>query len=327
VLAAIPYTTFPELPFGLNTFGLTLVVGALVGARLAAGYGQRFGIAREDTYRVATVMVLAGIVGSRLSWVVTHTDQVDDPLDAAAVWEGGLPFAGGFVVAVLAGLPTLRRWGRAQRWHAVGGYAWGLTLALAIGQVGCYAVGEHFGGTTRFVFGTRYDGGTTREVCLAGDPAQACAGGVPLREGLVFHNTALYELAWLLGLFLLMTAIVWRARHKGREVRPVTLAALFAVTYGVARFLTDTLRVNDERLLSMTGAQWLCIPLTLTGIWLWFRTRPALRKLVDESGRIPVPVDGTIAGLLADDPDDEEEPVAPDELAPPEDVDHQPVDG
>lgn len=326
MLAAIPYTTFPELPLGLNTFGVMVALGVLVGARLAAGYAQRFGVAREDTYRVAVVVVLAGVVGARLSWALAHTDQIDDPTDAFAAWDGGLSFAGGFVAAVLVGLPLFVRQGRAQRWHLVNGYAWGLTLAVAVGRVGSYAVGEHFGRTTELALGTRYDGGEVREVCLGGDPDRACAGGVPLREGLVFHNTALYEMGWLLALFLVMTLVVWRARRKGREVLPVTLVALFLLTYGVARFLTDTLRVNDERVLDMTGAQWLAIAMVVVGGFLWLRTRRSVRKLVDASGRLPVVADGTIGGLLADEPEDEAvEPVAPDELAPPDDLDHEPA--
>lgn len=31
-------------------------------------------------------------------------------------------------------------------WHSIDGYAYGVTIGLALGRVGCYAVGEHFGG-------------------------------------------------------------------------------------------------------------------------------------------------------------------------------------
>jgi phosphatidylglycerol---prolipoprotein diacylglyceryl transferase len=329
VLASIPYETFPELPLGLNTFGVMVALGVLVGMAIGAGYGRRFDVAREDTYRIVTVMVLAGLVGARLTWVLTHTDEIDDPLDVVALWEGGIELAAGSVVALLVGLPTFLRWSRARRWHVLNGYAWGLTVAAAFGRVGAYGAGEHFGRTTDFFLGTRYEGGDTLEPCLGGDPDQLCAGGTRLREGLVFHNTALYEVLWLAALFVLMGLLVWRARRKGRHVLPVTLVALFLVTYGVARFLTDTLRVNDERLLTLTVAQWMCIAMFLYGAYLWFRTRPAVRKLVDPSGRLRVVAAGPAAGLLADDPTDDDEetvPVAPDELAPPEDdPDHESV--
>jgi phosphatidylglycerol:prolipoprotein diacylglycerol transferase len=307
VLAAIPYTTFPDLPFGLRTFGLMVALGVLIGARLGSDYGERFDVHREDTYRTGTLMVLAGIIGSRLTWVATHTESIDNPVDVIAIWEGGIQFSGGFIAALIVGYPMFRKWTKVQRWHVLNGYCYGLTAGVAIGRIGCYAVGEHFGRTTDFFLGTRYEGGEVREPAL---------GDVPLVEGTVFHNTALYELLLLVVLFAVMTAMIWRARRAGHEVLPVTLCALFMLYAGVERFLLDTLRVNDERFLSMTGAQWMSLVMVLYGLWLVFRTRPAIAKLVGPDGRA-LASDG---GLLAatDDEADEGAEAAPDELAPPD---------
>ena len=86
-----------------------------------------------------------------------------------------------------------RKWSRAQRWNVLNGYAWGLTIGMAFGRVGCYAAGEHFGRTTNFFLGTRHEGGAVRKPELGGD--------VPLTEGTVFHNTSLYEMITLALLF------------------------------------------------------------------------------------------------------------------------------
>ena len=173
VLAAIPYTTFPTIelgPLNLRTFGLMVALGVLLGAWLAASYAERYGISRDETYRVATWMVLAGIIGSRLTWAATHTDQIDSPIDVIAIWEGGIQFSGGFIAALIVGLPFFRRWTKLQRWHVLDGYALGLTLGLAFGRIGCYSVGEHFGRTTDFFLATRYDGGEVREPTLGDMP-------------------------------------------------------------------------------------------------------------------------------------------------------------
>lgn len=318
MIAAIPYTTFPEIELGpltLRVFGLMVAAGVLIGARLGGGYGERFGVLREDSYRTGTFMVLAGIIGSRLTWVATHTEDIDNPVDVIAIWQGGIQFSGGFIAALIVGYPMFRKWTRAQRWNVLNGYAWGLTIGMALGRVGCYSVGEHFGRETDFFLGTRYDGGSVRETELG--------EGKPLTEGMVFHNTSLYELITLMLLFGVMTAMIWRARHKGTEVRPATLVALFMVWSGTARFLLDTLRVNDERLLSMTGAQWMSLIMVPYGIYLWFKVRPAVSKLVGPDG-LPLDLPEKDAGSLLAASDDEAtedaEPV-PDELAPPEDPD------
>ena len=69
------------------------------------------------------------------------------------------------------------------------------------------------------------------------------------------------------------------ARRKGREVVPGTLVGVFVLYYGVMRFLSDSLRVNDERVLSMTGAQWMCLALVPAGIWILWKVRPGLAAL------------------------------------------------
>jgi phosphatidylglycerol:prolipoprotein diacylglycerol transferase len=275
VLAAIPYETFPTIELGpltLRTFGLMVALGVLVGAWLAATYAERFGINRDETYRVATWMVLAGIIGSRLTWAATHTDAIDNPVDVIAIWEGGIQFSGGFIAALIVGLPFFKRWTRLQRWRVLDGFSFGLAIGLALGRVGCYAVGEHFGRTSDFFLASRYDGGEVREPTL---------GDLPLTVGTTFHNTALYELLWLLVLFAGMGLVVWRARRKGREVKAGTLVGTFIVYYGVARFLTDALRVNDERTLQMTGAQWMSLVMVPAGAWILWRVRPKMAALAE----------------------------------------------
>jgi phosphatidylglycerol:prolipoprotein diacylglycerol transferase len=254
LVAAIPYTTFPTISLGpleLRTFGFVVALGVLVGAWLAARYGEEHGVPRDTTYSLAMRMVLAGVIGSRVTWVASHLDDLDSPLDAIAIWEGGLQFSGGFVFAVIAGYPVYRSWNRLTRWHSLDGYAYGLAIGLGIGRIACYSVGEHFGRFTSFALGVRYEGGSVRESTI---------GDVPLVEGMVFHQTALYELIYL------------RKERPG----PGTAMAVFCLWYGVFRFASDTLRVNDERLLGMTGAQFLCLVLVPTGLWILLRVRRLL---------------------------------------------------
>jgi phosphatidylglycerol---prolipoprotein diacylglyceryl transferase len=273
VLAAVPYTTFPTIdlgPLSLRTFGLMVATGVLVGAWIAAVYAERYGIPRDETYRVATYMVVAGIVGARLTWAATHIDQIDNPIDVIAIWEGGIQFSGGFIAALVVGLPFFKRWTALQRWRVLDGYALGLSIGLAFGRVGCYSVGEHFGRRTEFFLASRYDGGDVREPLL---------GDIPLTEGMTFHNTSLYELVYLAVLFAALGALVLATWRRGRDVVPGTIVGIFIVYYGVTRWLSDSLRVNDERVAGMTGAQWMCLVMVPAGIWILWKVRPRLGEL------------------------------------------------
>lgn len=259
VLAAIPYTTFPEIslgPLNLRTFGLMVGAGVLIGAWVSARVIEKWGVSREEIYRLATRLVVAGVIGARITWDLTHWSEIDSPIDLIAVWNGGLQFSGGFIAAVIFGFPVFRRWTRPLRWRVLDGYAYGLTLGLAIGRIGCYSVGEHLGkDTTSFFLAVRYDGGLTREG--------------PPEIGQVIHNTALYEFISLMLLFGVLTLI------RRRPVGPGTLIGVFCLWYGVVRFLTDFLRGYDEKVLGLTGAQWMSVLLVPTAVWILGWVRPA----------------------------------------------------
>ncbi|MBI4728086.1 MAG: prolipoprotein diacylglyceryl transferase [Acidobacteria bacterium] len=253
MLAAIPYRTFPWVGFGpvrLHTFGLMVALGVLAGTAIAVRYGARIGIERGEVTSLATRLVVAGVIGARLTWVLTHPSDIHSPLDVVALWKGGLQFSGGFVAALAAAAPRLRRMTADARRGLLDGLALGFTVGLAFGRIGCYSVGEHLGRPTGFFLAARYEGGATREG--------------PLAVGQAIHNTALYEFIHL----LVLAAVLWWLLWRARPAAPGVALGVFAVWYGVARFATDFLRAYDERALGLTGAQWLCLALVPAGIWI-----------------------------------------------------------
>ena len=291
MLAAIPYTTFPTIALGpleLRTFGFVVAIGVLIGAWLAARYAEEHGVPRDTTYSLAMRMVLAGVIGSRITWVASHLDDLDSPWEAFAIWQGGLQFSGGFVFAVIAGYPVYRHWNRLTRWHSLDGYAFGLAIGLGIGRIACYSVGEHFGRLTSFPLAVRYDGGEVRENSL---------GDVPLEPGMVFHHTALYELLYMLVIF---GAIGWVLYGRKPRPTPGLAMALFTGLYGISRFASDALRVNDERLLGLTGAQFMCLALVPTSAWIFFRVRKVLAQDIADGMVSGFGTEATEAGDTAD---------------------------
>jgi prolipoprotein diacylglyceryl transferase len=255
-LSGIPYHPFPTIDLGpvpIRVFGLMVAIGMLTGILLAARRNARYGIPRADTERVAYWLIGAGLVGARLLWVVTHLKDIHNPLDVVAVWDGGLQFSGGLIAAVLLAPFLTRRWPRGSRWALLDGTVLGLAVGQAIGRIGCYSVGEHLGGPTDFFLGIHYLGGRTIEG--------------PLTTGTTYHNTALYEIIWLLPI---IAALFWLDR---RRVTAGTLTAVFCLAYGVARFSTDFLRIYDKTVLGLTGAQYMCIALVLFAGWILLTAR------------------------------------------------------
>ncbi|HTG47306.1 MAG TPA: prolipoprotein diacylglyceryl transferase [Actinomycetota bacterium] len=253
MLASIPYRTFPTIDLGpvhLHTFGVFVALGFLVGTWLAARAADARGIDRDEIYRLGGWIVLAGIVGSRIAWVLAHPSEIHSVMDVVAVWQGGLTFTGGFILAVAVAIPWVRRWSPRLRWAAADAIALGLSAGIMLGRIGCYSVGEHLGHPTSFFLGVRYLGGVTREG--------------PLVVGVTYHNTALYEFLHLVALTAILS---WMLRHRP-PFPPGAAIGLFCLWYGIARFGTDFLRAYDDRVLGLTAAQWLCLVLIPTGIWI-----------------------------------------------------------
>ena len=251
VLTGIPYETFPTIEIGplvVRVFGLLVALGMIVGIIIAARRNERFGVPRGETERVGFWLVLVGLVGARLAWVLTNMDQIESPIDVIAVWEGGLQFTGGFVAAALLAPVLTRSWPAGRRWVFLDGAVLGLAVGQMIGRVGCYAVGEHLGGTTDFFLGVTYQGGVTIEG--------------PLDIGVTYHNTSLYEILWLIPIILILVAL------DRRDARPGIMTAIFCIWYGTSRFLTDFLREYDTTVFGLTGAQYGSLALVAVGIWV-----------------------------------------------------------
>ena len=304
--AGIPYETFPDFSIGpltIRTFGTLVAIGVLLGAWIAARYVEQWGVPREETYRLATRMVVGGIIGSRVTWVLSHLDQIDSPIELIAIWEGGIQFSGGFIAAVIIGFPTFRKWSPKLRWRSLDGYAYGLTIGLAIGRIGCYSVGEHFGRSTEFFLGTTFEGGSTQEpIPLPGGRLVSETSAEAI--GATFHHTALYELMHLLVLFGVLSLIQVRARRQGRILPPGTLMGIFCVWYGVGRFATDIVRENDERVLGLTGAQYMGLALIPVGLWVLAKVRHDAAAAPED----PAEIAAMQAAVVGDGDSDESSP-------------------
>lgn len=260
MLAAIPYRTFPDFqvgPLTIRTFGLFVAIGILVGVTLFLRYARQRGLDADALTKLAWQVILYGIIGSRVLFVLTHwSDFSGDPLSMFAVWEGGLQFSGAFLISIVVIWLFVRRHPGLHGLVLSDGIVYGLVPGLIIGRIGCISVGEHLGTQTSFFLGWKYLGGTTREPVV---------GGV----GSVIHNTAIYELLLLIPLAVLLW---WMQR---RRVGEGWITVTFLLWYGVQRFSTDFLRAYDKTVWGLTGAQYIAIGMVVGGLALaaWLRSR------------------------------------------------------
>ncbi len=106
-------------PLYFRFYAMALLTGMLAGAALIAYRAKRHGQDPDHVWTGLVWVVLAGLVGARLYHVltpppsmgITALDYLKNPLNAIAVWKGGLGIPGALVGGGLAVFVYARRYG------------------------------------------------------------------------------------------------------------------------------------------------------------------------------------------------------------------------
>lgn len=156
---------FPDgLP--IRGFGLMVLCGAVAGVALAQYRARQAGLDRELVLSLALWMVIGGVVGARLFYVIEYWDQ---RFRADTVFEtigrilhypqGGLVIYGGLLGAALATLLFARK-ERLPLLPIADLIAPSLVVGLALGRIGCLLNGCCYGGPTSLPWGVTFPPGS-----------------------------------------------------------------------------------------------------------------------------------------------------------------------
>jgi phosphatidylglycerol:prolipoprotein diacylglycerol transferase len=261
----------------IRWYGICTALGLLAGYFLQLCRAKRYSFTKDMVADLTFFCMLGGVVGARLAYVLRFWQQEfagGNPLRVFMVWEGGLVFQGGFIVAALVGmaLVKLRKWNLANTADLI---APALPLAHAIGRIGCLINGCCFGFLYEGPFAVHYpvDGNSVlyiqQQQGLLPPEATQCGGTFPVAGLEALCNV----LICLLLLFLEKKKIL-----EGRRF------LLYILLYSTIRFMLEFARGDYlSRPFGLTNAQVTClwiIPLTaFTWIALHFwnkqKTQPA----------------------------------------------------
>ena len=134
-------------PLSLRWYGVLTALGALAAYLLVSRRLAGTAVKESKLGDIAIIAILSAIVGARLFYVIRfwNTDFAHRPLSAALkVWEGGLVFQGGFIVAALA-LIAYALWQHIPVGQLGDLLAPAIPLGHAIGRIGCLINGCCFG--------------------------------------------------------------------------------------------------------------------------------------------------------------------------------------
>lgn len=255
----------------LRFYGIILVSGAFLGAYLGSLEARRRGQNPELVWDAILWALVGGIVGARLwhiftpppsmvaaglttQWYLTH------PLDALAVWNGGLGIPG----AVAGGLLGLYLFTRRHKLHFA---QWadiaapGLALGQAIGRWGNLVNQELYGAPTTLPWAISID--AAHRVPGFADPA------------LKFHPLFLYE---SIGNLLICLGLLYIARRYAAWLKSGDLILIYMILYPVLRFLLEFIRLDSSELFSFNANQTLMLVVALAAGLMLARRHQAVRR-------------------------------------------------
>ena len=244
----------------IYAYGFFIVLG-FVTAVVLAGLKIRksnIGISFENIVDLFFYTVLSAIVGARLFFVLINFDVYrQDPLQIFKIWEGGLVFYGGLVLAVIVSFGYLR-WHRLPIWKLADLISPLIALGLSFGRMGCFLAGCCYGSETPLPWAVVFK-----------NPDSLARLNVPL------HPTQLYDAVNGLALFFFLN---WMEKRKSFEGQ---IFWLFLFLYSVTRFFIEFYRGDPRGFLFgdlLSTSQGVGILLAITSIFMLFYMKKQVRR-------------------------------------------------
>lgn len=224
---------FPVLcsigPFTVYSFGFMIAAAVVVCSFLMGRDAFKVGIPKETVYDFAFWTAFAGIIGSRIFYILLNLEYFrENPSELLQIQHGGLAWQGGLILGFAAALIFLKRkkLGVFKFLDLASPYA---ALGQAIGRIGCFLNG--------------------------------CCYGKPVAWGPYFpehhdhlHPTQIYECIGLVIVFFVLKNLNAKKLTPGR-----TFAAYFMLAAAL-RFIVQFFRYDyDPGFLGIGVFQWICV--------------------------------------------------------------------
>ena len=256
----------PELfhigPIPIRGYGLMLAISFLLSVFYVERQTRRDGLRFEPFVALAYIMIVGGVVGARLAYVIFHLDEfagrwgsVFNPFAEGSYGIAGLNLQGGVILAVLGSL-AFCYFRRMSVLHTFDYFAPTIGIGLGITRIGCFLNGCCFGVPTELPWGISFP-----------------EGSMPYH---VFHEhaihpTQLYSSAYGILLFMILHYLLRRKRFDGQ------LVAIMFMVEAVFRFAIEPIRYYESAMhfpffgLDPTYNQLMSLAMFVTGaaIYKW----------------------------------------------------------
>lgn len=219
-------------PFTIHTYGFLVAMGFLIGIAFAIKHAKEYNIPKDTIVDIGFYILFSAIVGSRLFFVLIKLDYfIKNPISIFKIWEGGLVFYGGVLVAVPVAVWYAKK-------HSLNVlkiadiFAPSIAIGHSIGRLGCFSAGCCYGKESNSI----------PWAVVFNDPHSIAPIGVPL------HPTQIYE---SIGEFLNFVILFFFLRKKKSFDGQLLLTYL--ILYSMLRFIVEFFRGDADRGMIVSG--------------------------------------------------------------------------
>jgi phosphatidylglycerol:prolipoprotein diacylglycerol transferase len=250
-------------PLTLNYYGMIIMAGVIAAAVLSHYEAKRRKLNADIVWDCLPWVVLGGVIGARIWHILTPPASMVEqgvttwyylthPLDAIAIWRGGLGIPGAVAGGALAlYLYTRKREISFLLWVDI--IAPGLALAQAIGRWGNFINQEVYGRPSNLPW------------AITIDPRYRLP---EYRDVATYHPLFLYESIFNL---LNMGFLLWLTRKMAHKLKQGDIFLSYLVTYPMFRFFLEFLRLDASLVGGVNANQtlMLIIALAAAGLIVW----------------------------------------------------------
>ena len=244
----------------IRFYGIIIMSGVVAAVYLARSQARKWGEDPELIWDMFAWVLIAGVIGARLWHIFTPSPSLvaagidtryylTHPLDAIAVWRGGVGIPG----AVIGGGLALWYFPRRRninfgRWADI--IAPGLILAQAIGRWGNFINQELYGAPTDLPW------------AIYIEPAFRLPG---FEQFAFYHPTFFYESAWNL---INLGILLWFASRFRRWIKAGDVFLVYMILYPITRFTLEFLRLDSSEVAGVNANQWFVAAVALVAVLL-----------------------------------------------------------
>ncbi len=266
-------------PLSIRYYGIIIMLGVLAAAWISDREARRRGENTEMVWDGLVWVVIGGIVGARIWHILTPPESMvavgittkfylTHPLDALAIWNGGLGIPG----AVIGGLFTLYLFTRRRK---VNFAVWADIVAPAL------ALGQAIGRWGNFINQELYGAPTNLPWAIYIAPQNRLPG---FQDIAYYHPLFLYESLWDLAN---MAFLLWLGRRHQDRLRSGDLFLIYLIIYPVGRFFLEFLRLDPSQVAGLDANQALmaivAVLSTAAIVWRHRKNREPLQETLEEA--------------------------------------------